>query len=381
MSYLKPCFLYLGTFLEDEYLDAKELHLLWIAEGMVLSEHRRNGETLLNVAERYLVELGQRSMVQMQVNGFSTSCRLHLHDVMRDFCLKKGREEEFSEVIDLRGVEKPLLDSVSHTNNDVYRLVVHINTNVETPVNANAIVEDFKQLCCLLFRNSDGAWCSRKKIIWAEGLNVNYKTFKSLRVLKFDKYDFEGQDLATGLEKLIHLRLLCFRGCNFDLSGLPSSITELPFLQTLDLRVSYLSKMPNVFLYAFNVIEMPNVLGKMKSLRHLYLPTSAGIEVKEKVRLYGLSELERLEGFLSDRDEIADLYELPNLRVLDVAVTNNEGLCAIMNYMNISGKNLPEISLTLSGVLSIESEQGSILLRSLLAFENLHHLSKFPRYE
>ena len=100
--------------------------------------------TLFNVAERYLIELGQRSIVQMQVNGFSTLCRLH--HVMRDFCLKKGREEEFSEVIDLRGVEKPLLDSVYHTNNDVYSLVVNINTNVETPVNANAHVEDSTQL-------------------------------------------------------------------------------------------------------------------------------------------------------------------------------------------------------------------------------------------
>ncbi|CDP17456.1 unnamed protein product [Coffea canephora] len=44
--YLKPCFLYLGTFLEDEYIDAKELYLLWIAEGMVLSQHRRNGDII-----------------------------------------------------------------------------------------------------------------------------------------------------------------------------------------------------------------------------------------------------------------------------------------------------------------------------------------------
>ncbi|XP_027171502.1 putative disease resistance protein At1g50180 [Coffea eugenioides] len=130
--YLKPCFLYLGTFLEDEYIDAKELYLLWIAEGMVLGPY-------VHINCSFSI-----SRTNARHNPLLMNLTCRLHDVMRDFCLKKGREEEFSEVIDLRGVEKPLLDSFSHTNNDAYRLVVHINTNVEAPINANAIVEDFK---------------------------------------------------------------------------------------------------------------------------------------------------------------------------------------------------------------------------------------------
>ncbi|KAL3506218.1 hypothetical protein ACH5RR_031600 [Cinchona calisaya] len=184
--HLKPCFLYLGNFREDENIDVEQLYLLWIAEGMIISENRKNGETLLDVAERYLNELSQRCMVQVEVNDFSIfrkfeSC--HLHDVMREFCLKKGREEEFIGVIDVCGVEKPSLDSFSLINKTAYRLVIHASDNVEAPVNPDSLVEDYKQLRSLAIRYSDVGIAGRR-IIWPMGI-VNYRDFKSLRVLNF----------------------------------------------------------------------------------------------------------------------------------------------------------------------------------------------------
>ncbi|KAL3506223.1 hypothetical protein ACH5RR_031605 [Cinchona calisaya] len=378
--HLKPCFLYLSNFREDENIDVEQLYLLWIAEGMIISENRKNGETLLDVAERYLNELSQRCMVQVEVNDFSTFRRFescHLHDVMREFCLKKGREEEFIGVIDVCGVEKPSLDSFSLINKTAYRLVIHASDNVEAPVNPDSLVEDYKQLRSLAIRYSDDG-ISGMRIIWPMGI-VNYRDFKSLRVLNFEAYEFWSIKLPEGLEKLIHLRLLSFKSCLLD--ELPPSIVTLPFLQTLDLRVKY-------------GIKLPNILGKMKRLMYLYLPDFVE-ESKEKVQLNGLSELEILEGSIkSSAYEIAHLHVLlTNLRSLKASVADNESLCAIIDHLIKNGKNLQETSLTIRDSVSFSSEhQGSTdnsaLLRKVLGCGNLHILifhkvkiSQFPPYD
>ncbi|KAL2223590.1 UNVERIFIED_CONTAM: putative disease resistance protein [Sesamum indicum] len=94
----KPCFLYLACFKEDKKIDTEKLYLLWIAEGMISSEDKGRGESLRDVAERYLFELANRFMVQVEIdelplyNRFK-SCRLH--DMIRDLCLSKGKTKDF----------------------------------------------------------------------------------------------------------------------------------------------------------------------------------------------------------------------------------------------------------------------------------------------
>ncbi|XP_057780974.1 putative disease resistance protein At1g50180 [Salvia miltiorrhiza] len=82
--YLKPCFLYMGLFQEDETIHPIELYRMWIAQGMVSYEniHDRD-KTLTEIAELYLGELASRSIVQVEINdGVTTgrrysSCKLH----------------------------------------------------------------------------------------------------------------------------------------------------------------------------------------------------------------------------------------------------------------------------------------------------------------
>ncbi|KAK4406109.1 putative disease resistance protein [Sesamum angolense] len=100
---LKSCFLYLGCFREDEHIEPENLYLLWMAEGMISVEDTEEGESLRDVAERYLFELANKCMVQVEMDECSIynrfkSCRLH--DLMRDLCLLKGKEEGFVEVVD-----------------------------------------------------------------------------------------------------------------------------------------------------------------------------------------------------------------------------------------------------------------------------------------
>ncbi|KAJ4969502.1 hypothetical protein NE237_016203 [Protea cynaroides] len=74
--FLKPCFLYLGVFPEDHEIPARKLIQLWVAKGFV---QQRGNEMMEEVAEDYLEELIDRSMVQLsRRSGVGTkTCRIH----------------------------------------------------------------------------------------------------------------------------------------------------------------------------------------------------------------------------------------------------------------------------------------------------------------
>ncbi|KAL3507644.1 hypothetical protein ACH5RR_033026 [Cinchona calisaya] len=81
---------------------------------------------------------------------------------------------------------------------------------------------------------------------------------KFLRVLYLSCVRFNK--LPQGFGCLIHLRFLRIKDCG--MKELPSSICDLPFLQTLDLRDDITEE---------GDIALPNALWKLKRLRHLYL--------------------------------------------------------------------------------------------------------------
>ncbi|KAK4406115.1 putative disease resistance protein [Sesamum angolense] len=62
---LKSCFLYLGCFREDEDMEPENLYLLWMAEGMISLEDTVGGESLRDVAERYLYDLANKCFVEV----------------------------------------------------------------------------------------------------------------------------------------------------------------------------------------------------------------------------------------------------------------------------------------------------------------------------
>ena len=95
--HLKPCFLYLSQFPEDYEIPMKKLIRLLVAEGVVSSDYEvEREETMESVAELYLNNLISRCMVevgQMGSSGRIKTCRLH--DLMREMCLRKARQEGF----------------------------------------------------------------------------------------------------------------------------------------------------------------------------------------------------------------------------------------------------------------------------------------------
>ncbi|XP_060675318.1 probable disease resistance RPP8-like protein 2 [Ziziphus jujuba] len=132
--YLKPCFLYLGNFPEDYEIHKRKLIRLWIGEGFIPMSTGSRGEmeqTWEDVAEGYMEELIHRCMVHVEQRDHTgrgvKTCRMH--DLMRDLCINKSREESFAQIMEKTDGSaasfKPSGDSRSR------RLVIHPGVDLQ----------------------------------------------------------------------------------------------------------------------------------------------------------------------------------------------------------------------------------------------------------
>ncbi|KAM0043421.1 putative P-loop containing nucleoside triphosphate hydrolase [Helianthus debilis subsp. tardiflorus] len=84
---------FMVTFPEDYEIPVSKLIRLWIAQGFI---HQTGSRILEDVAEDILMDLIKRSLVMtptIRANGQVKTCRIH--DILRDFCLRKAKEESF----------------------------------------------------------------------------------------------------------------------------------------------------------------------------------------------------------------------------------------------------------------------------------------------
>ncbi|PIN02665.1 Apoptotic ATPase [Handroanthus impetiginosus] len=319
--YLKPCFLYLGCFKKDEEIDTEKLYLLWMAEGLIAIEEKGSNEAIRDVAQRYLNKLALRCMVQVQGDDISrrkfsivynkfTSCRLH--DLMRNLCLSKGKEEAFIKVMDLsQGKIPSSVNSTAANNiNNIRRLAILGNSKVlEKYFQSHDLKLKTPLRSLLISPRDDGRMCISR-------ITNDFKKIKFLKTLGLEKCEFESVKLPNEVGKLIHLRYLSFFESNMD--ELPVSVCYLPYLLTLDLRVRWR-------------ITLPHAILNLKRLRHLFLRRLS--QANGKLILDGFKELETVVGLYSDSVRMGDLPSLTNLQLLDITVRDYEALSVVVHQM------------------------------------------------
>ncbi|KAB2595266.1 disease resistance protein [Pyrus ussuriensis x Pyrus communis] len=322
---LKLCFLYLGHFPEDYEIPVKRLAQLWIAEGFISSGSQRHGsvEVLEDVAYACLIELVERCMVQVGTFGSTKKIKTcHLHDLMRDLCLVKAEEENFLHVVNF---------TKAATIPQVRRLGVYVE---EKCVDRFAPTRNDHLRSLLFFVDPEYGFSK-----WKENfLRSVVCNFKLLRVLKFEGITQRGiwqreLELPRNIGNLVHLRFLSLRESN--VRRLPSSSGNLVCLQTLDLRV--------YGMYGKWEIKVPNVIWKMKELRHLYLPFG----YRGKLKLATLGNLQSLVNVAGADCDLTHLAELTNLRKLFITggVKNMEEM---LKSTGITFNHLRSLSLSLS---------------------------------
>ncbi|KAG8369858.1 hypothetical protein BUALT_Bualt14G0057300 [Buddleja alternifolia] len=351
---LRSCFLYLGHFQEHSRIESEKLYLLWEAEGLI--DDRRE-QTLREVAEGYLVDLADRSMVEVHEDEMSVSTRFksfQLSKLMRDLCLLKNKELGFFKVVDFERGPQLVPDSLSSlSRNEAYRLAINLDKyedGYDFPLEDN----EKEHIRSLLFSTKE----NHQGFVWPRKLH-RLSDFRYLRILDFNGFDFQVTSLPQGIGKLVHMRYLSFRGC--ILPELPSSIGNLTCLIILDLRVRPLSK-----------ITIPDVMWKLKKLKHLYFPLSFLTRYARKLRLKGLIELETLINFNPGMMNVNDLSQLLKLQYMSLNIGGSvEDIACVTKRMNMDSHGQRLCTCIKISNFDCYTEEKHSVIRSLLASQSL----------
>ncbi|BFG41910.1 hypothetical protein CerSpe_281840 [Prunus speciosa] len=304
---LKPCFLYFGTYPENCPIRCSTLIRQWIAEGFI---QEQRGKTLEEVAEEYLAELIQRSLVQVSYvdeRGMHRECQVH--DVMREaVILLKTGDMSFSQ----------FLEEDSRFNENSRHLSVDSNAyNVFGSIRSSRA----HSLC---FFNGIGG--PQNPLTSCRNL---YKRFKFLRVLDFE--DSVLDNLPEEIGYIYHLKYLSLR--NTRVKILPKSMGKLVNLETLDLKQSLVHEIPN----AINKLpKLRNILAyNMYNNKQLGRTTKRAVVIHEGIEHWrNLQKLYTVEATDSLVKEIGNLKQLRRLGIQKLARKQGKDLCASIGKMS-----------------------------------------------
>ncbi|XP_010256251.1 PREDICTED: putative disease resistance protein At1g50180 [Nelumbo nucifera] len=276
--HLKRCFLYLALFPEDCEIPRRRLIQLWLVEDFIVE--CRRGETLESLAnkcfeellDRFILEVGSISPI-----GRVKTCRIH--DLMRDLCVSKAREQNFAESYHPAKTSLGLRRNAVHFDADRYYLSLKKHTS---------------QLRSLSFFT----------VLRSYQLKPVCEHFKSLQIL-----DLEGVFVTRLPKEIGRLRQLKYLGLrNTNIEKIPSSIGNLQRLETLDL-----------FHRSLPTLIVPNVIWRMKQLRYICLPERQNQDLQLRIdTLTGLQALLNVSVSRWMEEDLGHLANLTNLRKLSI---------------------------------------------------------------
>ncbi|XP_057801533.1 putative late blight resistance protein homolog R1B-23 [Salvia miltiorrhiza] len=201
-AYLKPCFLYMGMFEEDEEIRVAELMRLWVSEGFLKPIINKSSKTIAKV---YLKELVDRNLILVHKLGAVGNIKYcKMHDLLRDLSFQEAEKQRFYYVLGQhypRGI------------NSQCRIVIPRSTSAMT------------------VRDAMETMSSRARSFICHGDTVpELLDFRFLRTI-LSTYKYSGGCLDENVFQMVNLRYLSARfRSGFQI---PSSISLLWNLDTL----------------------------------------------------------------------------------------------------------------------------------------------------
>ncbi|MFS7926241.1 putative P-loop containing nucleoside triphosphate hydrolase, leucine-rich repeat domain superfamily [Helianthus anomalus] len=298
---LKRLFAYCSLFPKDFLFDKENLVLLWMAEGFLHQEIRRNS-TEECVGHEFFDELLSRSFFQHAPNNESLFV---MHDLMNDLATSVATEFYFRlENESGKNIKKMKLDKYRHMSFVREKYVAYEKLQV---------LEDAKCLRTFLATlvgevESWGYFYLSNKV-----LTDLLPELPLLRVLSLS--GFKISELPESIGTLRHLRYLNLSQTH--ITHLPEKVCNLVNLQTLILFGCYkLTELPNNFLNLKNLqhldvrdtllsFQMLSEIGELKSLQitlsKINIESESGIEIAklkdfknlyEKISVVGLEKVQ-----------------------------------------------------------------------------------------
>ncbi|KAL2243749.1 putative late blight resistance protein homolog R1A-10 [Sesamum indicum] len=279
--HLKPCFLYMRIFPEDDVIKASKLIKLWVAEGFLKTSRAK---TLEEVAEEYLRNLIDRNLILVHKWHYggkkAKTCRIH--DLLRDLCLRQSQKEclicvpKAQRISFFEPWESCLCFLCSSRLNEDQRMDLP-----EVQVASQST--------------------SLESLLVCDGCRIMYPNLVRLRLLRVKAYEDDIEFLHP--TKLRYLKISDDMQLKFES---PSTISLLWNLQTLTLKLPYR-------------VNLPSELWDMPQLRHLIsdgvvdLPHPA---VTQDSMI--MENLQTLAHFRNFRCTIDVLDRVPNLKKLGI---------------------------------------------------------------
>ncbi|KAL0440969.1 UNVERIFIED_CONTAM: putative late blight resistance proteinR1B-16 [Sesamum radiatum] len=281
--HLKPCFLYMRVFPEDDEIEASKLIDLWIGEGFLKPV---GDKSLKEVAKEYLKDLVDRNLILIRTltrTGKIRTCGVH--DILRELCV---RESEREHLIRVPGTQE--FHYSVQMNHDVCFLCSH-KLDKQNKIHLEEVVVGFKSTTV-----ASPSVC--------ETCNNKYKNLNKLRWVKVLIEAFPGKCNVTSPlhTKLRHLRVGSYHWIKDNI--VPGTIFLLWNLQILDLHLLDSTSLLDVW-------ELPKLRDFSVYNGRLPNPMEGG----DSTILADLSTLE--VGYFYCSEEV--VKRIPNLKKLFVA--------------------------------------------------------------
>ncbi|CAN6176930.1 unnamed protein product [Urochloa humidicola] len=298
--YLRSCFLYCSLYPEDYKIKRKLISKLWIAEGLV--EERGDGTTMEEVAECYLAELTQRSLLQVtERNACGRARTFFMHDLVREVSLVVAKNEKFGIAYGDVGI--------SQGCHEARRLCIQRGAQT-----SNSLAGSRLRSFILFDTEVPSSW-----------IYDILSRFRLLRVLCLRFANVE--EVPSVVTELYNLRYLDIS--HTKVKKIPTSIRKLVNLQVLDLRFSY-------------VEELPQEITTLTSLRHLHVFLVKDIQQRSLncfsgTKIFGnvclLKNLQALQIVSANKDLVSKLGNLKLLRSLAIVKVRQSHIAELWNSL------------------------------------------------
>ncbi|KAE8793616.1 hypothetical protein D1007_31647 [Hordeum vulgare] len=300
---LKNCFLHCALSPEDYVLKRRKTTRQWITAGFITVRDESN--TLEEVAEGYLAELVNRSLLQVVERNYTgrlKECRMH--DVIRLLALNKAKEECFGKVYNSSGGGTGAF-------------------SLEGARRISVLGENIEQL------SLSGATQLRALHVFAKSTNVDFLQPILTTSNLLSTLELQGTGIKMLPNEVFDLFNLHYLGLrNTEIESLPEALGRLQNLEVLDAGNSKLT-------------YLPKSVVKLQKLRYLYAVTlvgtiesAVGVKVPSGMRhLAGLRALQSVEATTEFLREVGALTEIRTFDVRNVRSEHSADLSSAIIKM------------------------------------------------